>query len=386
MKSLVQFILEAQTKPTVEWMEEHYEKYNKELFDNELPEKITLGIIDKKTDALGWQGFAKTFYMWKSKMRNGMYISYVPKPDKAERIEQARWKRRIINYVETVFDEVTSCEELMPFIELNPKYKFSDYQKEDTMIHEMIHLWVSRNALQPKQAHGKEFRRKCDEIRAKAEKLYGVKYKLTTYATHEEDEDKDFKVDREAQTEITKEIVRASKKGGGVVSVYMVFDREKMPMDTISDIKMRQYTKRFFFCTKAVLSKMTNDIAKAKGLKDVYISTSSYIPFVEKYGKIRTINKFGAFWDATEYDEKLFMEGADNHQTFNESLVVNEGLLDKLKNIAKRIMSAFLVIDKKTPTSEINIEDMMNYAEEHQDGEEQSGSSKNDNKMIEIEK
>lgn len=364
MKSLVQFILEAQSKPTLDWMKEHYEKYNKELFDNELPSNIRLGLIVSKTDSLGWQGFDKLYYVWKHLTKNGMYISYIPKPGK----ETSTY------YSSNDYDEVTDCAMLDPYIELNPKYQFSDFKKEDTLIHEMIHLWVSRHGLQPKRGHGKEFTNKCNEIREKAKKLYGVEYELTTYAKLD---DNNYKIADDVQKNMKKDIIKASKRGGGVVSVYLIHNRDEM----INNSLERKYPKRFFFCTKSMLSKMIEPVASSPGLKEVYISAKSYIPFVEKFGKIQTINKYGPFWDATQFDEDMFIDGAEMKKIFNESLIT-ESLLSKLKDIVKRIMkNVFIKIDKKTPSSEINLEDMLNYAEEH-DGEEQQGTSENDKKMI----
>ena len=100
---------------------------------------------------------------------------------------------------------------------------------------------------------------------------------------------------------------------------------------------------------------------------------------------MKTITKWGVIWDATEFDENLFIEGAETHNTFNESLSLNEGLFSKLKNIVKNIMNVFVRVDKSTPASEIDMEKMLDYAEEVEEQDsEQNGSSKNDKKAIEI--
>ena len=156
MKSLTQYILEAQSKPTVEWMKEYYEKFNKELFDNQLPSNIRLGLISNtKEKALGWQGFNHAYYYSKDYMRGDMYIMlYFDKTISYT----FNGHRQTVDVSKA--KHATSAEELSPFIELNPRYQFSDFQKEDTLIHEMIHLWVHRNGLGPKRAHGKEFKAK----------------------------------------------------------------------------------------------------------------------------------------------------------------------------------------------------------------------------------
>ena len=159
MKSLTQYILEAQSKPTLEWMKEYYDKFNKELFDNQLPSNIRLGLISNtKEKALGWQAFNHAYNYSKDYMRGDMYIMlYFDKTISYT----FNGHRQTVDVSKA--KHATSAEELSPFIELNPRYQFSDFQKEDTLIHEMIHLWVHRNGLGPKRAHGKEFKAKCDE-------------------------------------------------------------------------------------------------------------------------------------------------------------------------------------------------------------------------------
>lgn len=383
MKSFKEFIIEAQSKPTIDWMAEHYEKYNAELFNNELPKKIHLGLIRKPNDySLGTQGFLDRFYCFKGRESSGMYQMYKLNPNANPRWSIPRRGKPQVVFSEQSFSKVTSCEELIPYINLNPKYQFSEYQKEDTMIHEMIHLWVSRNGLEPKRAHGKEFKAKCDEIRLKAEKLYGVKYQLTTYARHEKDESKDYQIDQEMQEKMKADIKKAAARGGGVVSVYVVFDKDKMPRETAFQIKLLKYTERFFFCTRNHLPKMLGSVAREKGVKHIYVSPTSYEKFVTKHGKIQTIQRYGKFWSGKDFvddpKDNIFTEDAEDY------MKVNEGLMDKLKNLLNKIIGAFVMIDKDTPSSEVDMEDLIEYADKN-DNEEMKGDKKNDEKAIEIE-
>lgn len=381
MKSLVQFIYEEQSKPTIEWMKEHYVKYNKELFNNELPSNVRLGLIKNKNEtALGWQGFEGTFWMFKSHMRQDMYIMLIENSNTRYMVGRKN------NYPNpNTMDEVKNIEDLKPFIELNPLYQFSDFQKEDTMIHEMIHLWVHRNGLSPKRTHGKEFKRKCDEIREKAYKLYGKKYDLLTYAKKHEEEDKSYQIAKDIEGKITDEITKAAKRGGGVWSIYALYDVKK-----INEIRLVKLSHRFMFCTKNRLEKVIEQLKKSSGIKEIWISPTAYAKMCSVYGIFATVNNYCKFWDtkAGDYDEKYLYENAieilkSKSESALESL--NEGLGSKIKNLFKWIMGAFLKVTKETPASEINNEEMLNLIDDVENEEKEIKSSpENQKKEISI--
>lgn len=372
MKSLQQFLQESinRMKPTIEWMQEHYKKFNEELFDNELPEKIRLGLITKKADkTLGWQGFDGLYYITPRRIKNHMYImiKYDKEGKPADTFDLNKYGREIID-----------CNEVEPFIELNPDYEFSQFQMEDTMIHEMIHLWVSKDGLVPKKAHGREFKAKCNEVRAKAKKLYNIEYDLQIYAKNSKEEDKGFGLTDEAKKKVEQQIQKDAQKGGGVYSIYFKFDRDKMPKATKFDIMHLEYTKRFIFCTKNRLPIIVEAIKRKQGVTNIYVSGSSYVPFVKKYGKISTVNNYTRFWNVDNYDEEIFLKDAQ------DVLALNEGLGSKIKEFLKKIMNVFVKMDKDIPTSEINAEDLFDYIEDNV--QEIKGDKKNDDKAIEIEK
>lgn len=56
---------------------------------------------------------------------------------------------------------------------MNAHIKFTETDMEDTLIHEMIHYYTYKDGLAPKQAHGTEFRKVCDYIRALAKQKHG---------------------------------------------------------------------------------------------------------------------------------------------------------------------------------------------------------------------
>lgn len=372
MKTLIQYIIEAQSKPSIEWMKEHYDKFNKELFNNQLPSNIRLGLItDKKETALGWQGFDHTYYYSKNYMLDDMYrMLYF---DGAPKVKLNRSYKQIIDLSQA--KEASSAEELSPFIELNPRYQFSDFQKEDTLIHEMIHLWVHRNGLGPKRAHGKEFKAKCNEIREKAKKIYGIEYQLTTYAKKDKDEDKSYQLAKDIEEKVTDEIKKAAKRGGGVYSIYAIYDVKK-----INEIRLIKFNHRFMFCTKNRLERVIEQVKKSSGIKEIWVSPTAYTKMSAAYGLFSTVQNYCKFWDTVQgdYDEKYLLEDAKN------VLNLNEGLGSKIKEWIKKIMGTFIKITKETPSSEIDVEKMLDLAEE-ESSEEIKGTKENDDKAIDIE-
>lgn len=374
MKSLIEYINEAQSKPTVEWMEEHYKKFNKELFNNELPQKIRLGLIIKKGEtSLGWQGFDKDYYCLKQRMKNDMYVMLYFDDGYIRNGRVATYN--ILNECK----EAKSCEELNPYIELNPRYQFSDYQKEDTLIHEMIHLWVSKDGLNPKRAHGKEFKRKCDEIRKLAHNLYGIEYQLTTYAKHENDENKDFKVADSVMGEITNEIKKAAKRGGGVYSIYATYR-----LGGITNPRLITMRNRFMFCTKAKLEHILEQVKKSDGVEHIWVSPTSYVKMCATYGKFATVNNYCRFWNCGKddpYDDKYLLEDAE------DILSIHEGLGSKIKSWLKKLMNTFIKVTKNTPSSEIDMEDILELANKEtskDNNQDVKSSPKNEKNVIEL--
>ena len=388
MKSFVQFLFEAQSTVSVAWMKENYKKFNEELFNNELPDNIELGLIrDRKTDSLGVQGFRKIFYINKSKMVDDMYRMYywVADYSNATRHESDSGSFAIITGFTNTEKYVDDISELEPYIEMSPKYQFTDVEKEDTLIHEMIHLWVSRNGLEPKRSHGKEFKRKCNEIREKAKKLYDKDYHLTTTASS--DDGKNFSFTPEEQNRIKSDLMRSAQRGGGVYSIYIELDKSKMPNKTAADIKMMKFNKRFFFCTKRRLELILNQMKRSRAFgaaTHIWISNTSYVPMCEKFGKFKTINNYCEFWDANYYNGAEEILKKDSKDILNENL--NEGLLDGIKKLMKRIMSLFVKVPANTPMDNFNAEEVLGYAEEiDNDEEELKGTKENDKNAIKVE-
>lgn len=350
MKNLLQYILEAANKftPTETWLKENYDKYNKDLFNNELPssDKIKLTVARTKGSELGCQGFEKTFYFSSEFMENGMYRMRVLKPGKYIGL-RGYWKngRRHTEYIadDENTSPVKSCLELNPFININASFIATEHNLQDTLIHEMVHLWVSKDGLEPKQAHGKEFKKKCNEIRKLAKEKYGIEYELTTKATNHDE----YEFDDKRKQETVEIIQKNKRRGGGVIGVYMMLNNEVLKTSL-------PYTERFFFCTKSMFPKLLETVKyyERKYLTNIYVSENSYEKMCNTYGVFKTINKY-QFWDINNYTKAREIMVKNATDVFNESL--NE---DKKPYIKPEIF--MYQIPANTNLSDIDLEDIIN--------------------------
>lgn len=183
--------------------------------------------------------------------------------------------------------DLPSIAELRPHIRLNPRYEFTWNEMEDTLIHEMVHFWTYKDGIAPKQAHGKTFRRKCDEIRMKA-KANGKHYNLLIYPQNNgnwslSDEEK------------LKMIVKQEKKNEKSTLLYYEFDPLKI------DGRCYMYTKRFGIYANKNLNMIINDIKihDNKSVKIIYqLSNSCIMKLIDQFGKFQTCRTY-RFWDAT---------------------------------------------------------------------------------------
>lgn len=375
MKNLVQYILEASEKmhPTKEWMIEHYNKFNKELFNGELPGTNIVSLEAQRFkskahgNALGMQGFGKTFFISKDNMENGMYRMLTIIPGK-----QISYRSRLRGWEPILTSEncvpVNSCKELQPWIWMNTIYVATEEQLEDTLIHEMVHLWVSKDGLEPKQAHGKEFKRKCNEVRKLAKEKYGIDYELQTKANRNDE----YEYDDQKKQETFALIQKNKKRGGGIIGIYIIFDESIK-----TDIGEAPYDKRFLFCTKRMFPKLLNEIKHTgkEYLKHIYISEDSYEKMSNVYGKFQTMNTY-RFWDGNDYEKsKEFM--IDNAKD-----ILNESLTEAKKPYIKPEIFVY-EIPANSNLSNINLEDIINTEIED---DEKKGSLENNKKIIDSKK
>ena len=373
MKNLVQYIIESSNKftPTEDWLKEHYVKFNEELFNNELPKlnDIRLSAKRLRDTSLGCQGYGKSFVISKDYMENGMYKMIVPKPGK--HIGQSAIYRKGKWIYEPIIEEenvqfIKSCIDLKPYILINTIYVATEFNLEDTLIHEMIHLWVEKDGLAPKRAHGKEFTRKCNEIRKLAKDKYGIEYELKTLAQSNDE----YEFDDQKKKE-TDHIVKQNLKRD-VVGIYLEFSEEIK-----NDPNERHYDKRFLFCTKKRLPKILDDIkntANKKYLRHIYVSEDSYEEMCNAYGVFRLINTY-RFWDGDAYKK------AAELMTKNAQDIINESLLESKKPYIKP-ETIMREIPANTNLSIIDLEEIMNIDIENDSSFKIASSNKNDKNMI----
>lgn len=132
--------------PTVEYLEERFDTFNRMCFDGALP-RIPIKLSR-----------ARTFV--------GRLI-YRPVRD---------WRGRVVRREDFV-------------LRISTYFDLPEAEIEDTLIHEMIHYWVAWKGIKDTSSHGKEFRRIMKEINA----LHGRHLTISHKSTPEE-QDRDTRV------------------------------------------------------------------------------------------------------------------------------------------------------------------------------------------------
>jgi len=324
MISLKQHIFEAfkEFKITEKWMRDTYDEFNYMYFDNELPDKynVQLSIESLRGKALGLQGFNEPFFINRSKMAYGKYIML--KKERGHGLVQ-------------VYDIIS---ELRPYIKLNTKYKATENQWEDTLLHEMIHLYTYKDGYAPKQAHGTEFRRKCNQVRYIAKTKYGKDYELEIYAKRKSD----FSLNDEEKQKIIK---RNKKKINSTIGIYLELEPS------------RKHPKRFLFVSKASLDKVLESIKKyTKGLLSIYLSDNSYEKMCNEYGRFCTSRTY-KYFEVAVYPKALnYMKVGNN--------ILNDYTVEEAKKEYIRPEINVIEIDKDINLSDINLEDIVNLIQD----------------------
>ena len=132
--------------PTVEYLEERFDTFNRMCFDGALP-RIPIKLSR-----------ARTFV--------GRLI-YRPVRD---------WRGRVVRREDFV-------------LRISTYFDLPEAEIEDTLIHEMIHYWIAWKGIKDTSSHGKEFRRIMKEINA----LHGRHLTISHKSTPEE-QDRDTRV------------------------------------------------------------------------------------------------------------------------------------------------------------------------------------------------
>ncbi len=125
--------------PTVEYLEERFDTFNRMCFDGALPR-----IPIKLSNARGFVG----------------RLQYRPVRD---------WRGRVVRHEDFV-------------LRVSRHFDLTEAEVEDTLIHEMIHLWIAVNGIRDSSTHGRAFRAKMKEINT----LYGRHLTISHKSTPEE--------------------------------------------------------------------------------------------------------------------------------------------------------------------------------------------------------
>lgn len=166
-------------KPTVEWMDEYYDKFNQELFGGQL------GYCDLRVFTSG-------------KGSQGKYLGYFSIGNPNVRAKRAT--RRM--YVEThswenngaLITYENFADICKPLIALNGHYSATEEAWQNTLVHEMCHYYNYMYGYCPKQGHGREFREIAQEVSARSQGRF------TISRVADAEEMKNYQLDDEMQT------------------------------------------------------------------------------------------------------------------------------------------------------------------------------------------
>lgn len=175
-------------KVTVSWMQEHYDKFNEELFGGVLGkcDFIANGSGGKK---FGW--FTISAYGVKIDVRSRRMF----KDNGWERIEINR-----DNFYETC------C----PVIGMNTNYSGQAFALENTLIHEMCHYYTYCFGIAPKQCHGPEFRHIADIVTQRG----NLEYRIGRFGDKDRNE-KGYRLDDKIKQQ--KEKRRANRLSNSII-------------------------------------------------------------------------------------------------------------------------------------------------------------------------
>lgn len=340
MRTLREFILEQFDKISTEWVIEHYKKFNNMYFDNKLPNANEIDLQYTSNNMhpswLGAQGFHKPIYIDRDRTHDGMYLM-----------------------LDSQANPYNNILDLEPFIYVNNTIPMTMNKFEDTLIHEMVHLWTRMDCTEPKQAHGKEFKKKCDEIRKLAKDKHNKNYELTTFSSDKNSYDTATLVDATV----------GNRKN--VVGVFIKFDKSKLENERCAQV--------FLFCTTTNMNKIIDYVKSYYGKfsPKIYITDNTYRDMCVKCGIFKTVNMF-RYYTVEDFKEKdyiceIMTKNADiineglthdemgRYLTRKTPLQVGKVSIEDLKNL--------VYIPGGTNLSEFNAEDIVDNAPELHDEE-----------------
>lgn len=188
--------MEEKFTPTIEWMQEHYDKFNSLYFKNVLPHcemKVFTTGSGSQGKTLGYFGFGVSVYVERDSRK--MFV-----------------KNRFSLSNEKIY--VKDITEVKPYIQLNGNYKATEDAWSNTLIHEMCHYYTYLNGYVPRQSHGTEFY----AIGSKVCNLSQGKYVITRVANSEEMKNYELNAEVKAKNDQRKD--NKISKGFAVITYH----------------------------------------------------------------------------------------------------------------------------------------------------------------------
>ena len=147
-------------KATPEWMAENYDRFNKELFNNELG-SCNFGIF---TTGRGSQGRTLGLFSVKG---NRLYV---------DRRSRKMYSGSPYNWSDREYINRKNFEKLaVPTIQLNGNYSGTEHALQETLVHEMCHYYDYMYGIVPKQGHGPSFRYIAQLISNRSNGMFNIK-------------------------------------------------------------------------------------------------------------------------------------------------------------------------------------------------------------------
>lgn len=245
-------------KPTIEWATKRYDKFNKKFFDGELGD---CG-FEIFTTGMGASGNTYAMIHYDKSAKDNLFLDrennrYFVKKQNGEPLYLTR-------------KNFYKCYK--PVIKLNGNYSGTEEAWDNTLIHEMCHLYTLQNGTQPVQYHGKEFKEIANKI---AEKSNG-KFKIERTAS--EEESKEYDLDPRVKE---KNLVQQAKKLSKMMAVFCFKNDGNVELTTTSDEKL----------VDAVIKKNS----KNPYVKIVVSNDKWLMDDLLKYGLLKDMKKYNPF-------------------------------------------------------------------------------------------
>lgn len=193
-------------KPTVEWMDEYYDKLNRELFGGKLGD-CTFSIF---TTGRGSQGKV----LGQFGLQNDQIF--------VRRSTRRMYCRTFNGQID--IDRKNFVKYCAPSIRFNGHYTATEQALQDTLVHEMCHYYTYMNGYAPKQGHGQEFREIAGLVSLRSNGRFNIKRladaeKMSNYQL---DDEMQAKKDARAASKIERAVAIFVYKEDGAVELTLI--------------------------------------------------------------------------------------------------------------------------------------------------------------------